>query len=220
MARPPGHGPAFQGRRELIIDQAAALFAKRGYAATGIADICRQVNLGKGALYFYIGSKENLLVEIQNCVLKPLLADAHRIKALHETAMVRLRLLSEHLVAMIFGRLAHIWVYEHDWRYLSKSNRTRVLHQRHQFEDLVCSLLEEAMDDGYIAATHSKLATLEFLNLHNHTYQWARPDLSWRPSDLSTGYFRTLMLGFGATAESVQQAESIARLITADNSCE
>lgn len=215
MARPPGHGPDFEHRRQAIVDQAAALFAKKGYAATGISDICKQVELGRGALYHYIGSKENLLIEIQNRVLAPLLLETQRINAIDVAAVVRLRALSQYLVTVIFERLDHIWVYEHDYRHLSKPNRTRVLRQRHDFEDKVRSMLAEAMDAGDLTTADPKLAMLQFLNLHNHTFQWARPGLPWSPSDLSAVYYRTLMLGFGAKAATVRRAESVAGRILA-----
>lgn len=220
MPRPSGHGPDFETRRQAIIDQAAALFATRGYAATGITEICGQVKLGKGALYHYIGSKENLLVEIQNRVLAPLLSETERINAIDVSAMVRLRVLSQYLLTVIFERLDHIWVYEHDYRHLSKPNRARVLRQRHEFENRVQSMLEEAMDSGDLSAADPKLAMLQFLNLHNHTFQWARPGLPWSPADLSTVYYRTLMLGFGATSATVRHADSAAIRILAGRPAE
>src|ERR1700733_13353454 len=94
MGRKPGHGPAWEGRRQDVIDLAAELFANKGYAGTGIAEIGRAVGLGTGALYYYIGSKENLLIEIQERVMQPLLALARRIAALDESPLLRLRLLS------------------------------------------------------------------------------------------------------------------------------
>lgn len=217
MPRPRGHGPGFEGRREEIIDHAARLFAKRGYAATGISAICREVKLGKGSLYYYIGSKEKLLVEIQNRVLAPLLAETERINKLEAAAMVRLRLVSQHLLTVIFERLDHIWVYEHDYRHLSKPNQRRVLDQRHEFENLVKSMLEQAMDAGEIEQADGTLAMLQFLNLHNHTFQWARPGQNWTPATLSAAYFRTLMLGFGAEPATVQHAESQAQTLLADD---
>ena len=45
MARPPGHGASFEPRRREIVDRAAALFARRGYAATSITEICDAVGL-------------------------------------------------------------------------------------------------------------------------------------------------------------------------------
>ena len=51
-------------RREVIIDTSARVFARRGYHATGIAELCTVNGLGKGAFYHYIGSKEELLAAI------------------------------------------------------------------------------------------------------------------------------------------------------------
>lgn len=211
MPRPPGHGPDYERRRQEIIDRSAALFAERGYAATGTIDICTAVGLGKGALYHYIGSKERLLVEIQNRVLEPLLTEANEIKKMDAPAMVRIRLISHHLMRVILHRLDHIWVYEHDYRHLTGSNRTSVLRQRHEFEDVVRSLLEQAVEDGVFTLADPKLATLQFLNLHNHTYQWARPGMPWTAADLSATYYCTLMLGFGATEKAVRTAEARAQ---------
>lgn len=216
MPRPRGHGPGFEQRRQEIIDEAASLFAERGYAATGISDICSAVRLGKGALYYYIGSKEHVLVAIQNRVLEPLLLSAGRIVALKVSAMVRLRLLSNELLSVILGHLSHIRVYEHDYRHLTGDNLTQVLQQRRQFENMVRSLLEEAMEAGEIAQADPKLATLQFLNLHNHTYQWARPTQPWSASDLSTIYYRTLMIGFGAKSSTVRRAEATATALLHD----
>ncbi|MGW6007928.1 TetR family transcriptional regulator [Streptomyces sp. NPDC055210] len=207
MARPPGHGPGFEVRRQKIIDTAAELFARQGYAATSVNDLGREVGLAKGALYYYIVSKENLLIEIQSRVMVPLLRRARQITELDETPLVRLRLLSESLLTIIFHRLDHIWVYEHDYRNLSGNELGRLLGQRAEFEGLVSGLLAEAADETAVRTSHTRLATLQFLNLHNHTYQWVRTDGPWGPALLSREYCDTLFRGFGATDSTLDAAE-------------
>ncbi|HEY3708837.1 MAG TPA: TetR/AcrR family transcriptional regulator [Amycolatopsis sp.] len=207
MPRPPGHGPGYEVKRQEIIDQAAALFAKQGYAATGIAEIGQVAGLAKGALYYYIGSKENLLVEIQDRVLRPLLTAARRIAALDEDPVLRLRLLSETLLGIILERLDHIWVYEHDYRQLRGANRARLLRQRREFERIVLDLLVAAMDCGAFRTLDPRLAMLQFLNLHNHTYQWARPHGPWDAAFLSREYCATLISGFCSPGYDVQDLE-------------
>lgn len=198
MARPPGHGRGFEPRRREIIDIAAALFARRGYSATSITEICEAVGLARGALYYYIGSKEQLLVEIQAAVLDPLLEASRRLVALPVSPVVRLRLLSEVLLSIIMQRLDHIWVYEHDYRQLSAKNRTTLIEQRHEFENIVVDLMTSAMDAGEFRQADVRLAMLQFLNLHNHTYQWVRPDARWTAAELSAQYCATLFRGFAA----------------------
>jgi len=211
MVRPQGHGPGYESRRQEIIDSSVVLFAKQGYAATGVADIATKVGLGKGALYHYIGSKESILIAIQDRVLSPLLTEADRIRILPESALTRLRLISEQLLQVIYERLEHIWIYEHDYRNLSKKNRKRVLDQRHRFEAVITELLQEAISSGDIEDADSRLLMLQFLNMHNYTYQWIHPATSPVPSELSSTYFKTLMKGFGASSTSINQAEKAAK---------
>ncbi|RMB85112.1 TetR/AcrR family transcriptional regulator [Streptomyces shenzhenensis] len=216
MPRPPGHGPDFQVRREKIIDTAAEMFARQGYAATSVNDLGRAVGLAKGALYYYIGSKENLLIEIQSRVMRPLLSRAREIAGLDEDPLLRLRLLSESLLTIIFRRLDHIWVYEHDYRSLSGDELQTLLGQRSDFEQLVSTLLMEAVERGTFQPFEPRLATLQFLNLHNHTYQWVRPDGPWDPAFLSRQYCATLFRGFGAAEGTLPDVEKRAAAFKRD----
>jgi len=56
-------------RREEIIDLSATVIARRGYHATSTTELCEANELGKGALYYYIGSKERLLAAIHDRVM-------------------------------------------------------------------------------------------------------------------------------------------------------
>jgi AcrR family transcriptional regulator len=207
MPRPPGHGPGFEIKRQEIIDRAAELFAKQGYAATGIAEIGQVAGLAKGALYYYIGSKENLLVEIQDRVLRPLLTSARRIASLDEDPVLRLRLLSQTLLENIMARLDHVWVYEHDYRNLRGTNRARLLRQRREFEKIVQDVLIAAMDDGSFRKMDPRLAMFQFLNMHNHTYQWVKPGGEWDAETLAREYCTTLIVGFRSPAYQIDDLE-------------
>ena len=202
MARSPGAGSRYESRREVIIDRAAALFAEKGYAATGVTELGEAVGLGRGALYYYIESKENLLVTIQDRVLSPLLAQSTTIVEMTARPIVRLALLSEALLTIIDSRVDHIRVYEHDYVHLTGDNRDRVLDQRRQFEALVQGLFDEAIADGTLRDMNPHLAALQFLNLHNHTYQWARTSSRrWSVHELSREYCRTLFHGMAQHAQ-------------------
>jgi AcrR family transcriptional regulator len=216
MPRPPGHGPDFEVRRQKIIDMAAELFARRGYAATSVNDLGRAVGLAKGALYYYIGSKENLLIEIQSRVMSPLLSRARQIAELDADPLLRLRLLSESLLTIIFRRLDHIWVYEHDYRSLSGEELKTLLSQRSEFESLITGLLTQAAEQGSFRMPEPRLATLQFLNLHNHTYQWVKPDGRWDPAYLAREYCVTLFRGFGAADGDLKETEQRAAAFKRD----
>ena len=57
----------------------APVFARHGYHATGIMELCAANDLGKGALYHYIGSKEELLAAIHDRVMDEVMLGADRV---------------------------------------------------------------------------------------------------------------------------------------------
>src|SRR5881227_1298440 len=73
--------PNWQARRQAIVDTSARVFARQGYHATGITELCTANELGKGALYHYIGSKEELLAAIHDRVMYEVMASAERVSA-------------------------------------------------------------------------------------------------------------------------------------------
>ncbi len=52
-----------QQKREIILQAALRVFAQKGFAATKMNDIAQQAGIGKGTLYEYFTSKEDLFFE-------------------------------------------------------------------------------------------------------------------------------------------------------------
>jgi AcrR family transcriptional regulator len=50
--------------RSSILAAAALAFAEQGYDATGVAEICRQADVSKGAFYHHFSSKQDLFLEL------------------------------------------------------------------------------------------------------------------------------------------------------------
>jgi AcrR family transcriptional regulator len=51
-------------RKQQLIDEAAVLFASRGYAETRVVDICAAAGAAKGLFYWYFDNKEALFAEL------------------------------------------------------------------------------------------------------------------------------------------------------------
>src|SRR4051794_28206952 len=67
-------------RRRAILKAARTVFARQGYANTVVDDIARQAEIGKGTLYLYFPSKEQIY-------LAALIEDAQRLDDETRTAM-------------------------------------------------------------------------------------------------------------------------------------
>ena len=51
-------------KRPRLVDAACAVFAEKGYASTRVADIAERAGVGKGTVYEYFSSKEELLFAV------------------------------------------------------------------------------------------------------------------------------------------------------------
>lgn len=73
--RPPG--PSTQGAdtKERIRQAAIDLFAEKGFHGTAVADIGDRVDIQRGALYYHIGSKNELLWEVLGGFVRGMLGD-------------------------------------------------------------------------------------------------------------------------------------------------
>lgn len=60
---PPNH-QSQKDKKERIIEAAALVFAQKGYAGSSVADIADQAEIGKGTIYAYFSSKEDLFFAV------------------------------------------------------------------------------------------------------------------------------------------------------------
>jgi AcrR family transcriptional regulator len=88
----------WEARYQAIIDTSATVFARGGYHATGITELCVANDLGKGALYHYIGSKEDLLAAIHDRVMDEVMLGADRVAEAGGSPSRQLALLGEELL--------------------------------------------------------------------------------------------------------------------------
>lgn len=209
--------------RERVVDIAVELFSRNGYANTGVADVGDAAGLARGALYYYIGSKDALLAEIHDRVLDPLLAEAEAIAALEGDFRLRIRLLSESLLWQIVNRKEHVWVFLHEYRQLQGEFRERFREKRRRFENHIRDVLAEGRRSGALRVQDVDLATLAFLNLHNYTYQWVGGREGLGVEELSTFYCEIFLNGIltpdagaGPTVEELHRGRAMLQEMRAD----
>lgn len=184
----------FVRRRDEIIREATRLFAQRGYHATSIADICDAANIGRGVLYHYIPSKEDLLVAIHERFIEPLLERAWQIASAGEPPDVTLRNLSRELMRTIAEYLDEVTVFLHEWKALIESGPRweEVRRKRREFERIIQETIENGQLHGVFKDTDPRLTSLAFLGAHNYAYQWLNPRGRLSPdqiADLFSGIF-------------------------------
>jgi TetR/AcrR family transcriptional regulator, cholesterol catabolism regulator len=163
---------AWHQRRDEIVDKAASLFAANGYHATGVAELGEAVGLGRGALYYYIESKENLLALIHDRVIVDVLDAGEKASVLEASASDRLRFLGHQLINIIASFPDHVWVFLHEFRHLRGQAAEDFRKNRRVFERTIERILVDGVDSGEFEVANTRLAALGWLGLHNYVYIW------------------------------------------------
>jgi AcrR family transcriptional regulator len=180
--------PNWETRRRAIIDTSARVFARGGYHGTGIAELCEANELGKGALYHYIGSKEELLAAIHDRVMDEVIASSDRVTTSGGTPTQRLTQLGDELLDIIARYPDHVWVFLHEFPALT-GERAKIFHDRRRtYEMTVEAILAEGVASGEFRDVDPRLTSLAWLGMHNYTYLWLKPDGSLSAHEVATRF--------------------------------
>jgi AcrR family transcriptional regulator len=180
--------PNWEARRQAIVDTSARVFARGGYHGTGIAELCEANDLGKGALYHYIGSKEELLAAIHDRVMDEVIASSERVSTAGGTPTERLTQLGDELLDIIARYPDHVWVFLHEFPALT-GERAQVFHARRRtYETTVESILSDGIASGEFRDVDPRLTSLAWLGMHNYTYLWLKPDGSLSAHEVASRF--------------------------------
>jgi len=172
---PRGRSASYEDQREMILAQAAQLFAKRGYSATSMNQVAEACGLSKATLYHYYKDKYALLLSIADDHVSRLAALIDDEQALQLQGEARLR----HLIRRIVEEYADAQdahrVLTEDVKFLTDEDRQRVLDK----ERLVVAGFARALADtgqGEASAQMAKPLTMLLFGMINWMFTWMKPD--------------------------------------------
>ncbi|HUO47348.1 MAG TPA: TetR/AcrR family transcriptional regulator [Acidimicrobiales bacterium] len=188
--------PKWLARRQAIIDTSAALFARSGYHATGINELCDANDLGKGALYHYIGSKEELLAAIYDQVMDEVTQGAERVAEAGGSPSAQLAMLGDELLDVIHRFPDHVWVFLHEFPALTGERASRFQEWLRGYERRIEDVVRAGVEAGEFRADLDPwLTTRAWFGMHNYTYLWLRPGGRLSARDVAKPFADIFMQG-------------------------
>ncbi len=147
--------------RSRILSSAQQAFARSGYDAASVNDICRSAGVSKGAFYHHFPAKQAVfLCLLENWLsdLEPRLAELSTGAQDVPAALVQMSAVFEHIFASGSGRLPmflEFWV---------QSSRDPAVWEAtiapyHRFQALFAAILQTGIDQGHLRRTGSQTAS-------------------------------------------------------------
>jgi AcrR family transcriptional regulator len=174
----PVRGRGAKKRDEEVLDAAARVFARRGYADASVQDVADELGILKGSLYHYIKMKEDLLFWLLEAVHRDVEEILEEVEAAQGLAPLdRLALYVRKQVLYNLDNLERISIYYHDVEALSEERLQTIVGRRRTHERFITGLIKEAQAAGQAdpSADPRILSNCLFATII-WTYRWYKPN--------------------------------------------
>ncbi|HUC00801.1 MAG TPA: TetR/AcrR family transcriptional regulator [Solirubrobacterales bacterium] len=174
-----------EARRREVMAAAVAVFSEQGYRATSMSDIATKLGMGKASLYHYVGSKEEILVELYEEVLRENVIAARQIASAESTALDALAGLIADRVAYTCRNQELLRVFFEEEAELPARQQSRLVAVRHEYEQTLLDMVARGEAAGeFTLTTTPQIFVNTVLGAANWTYKWYQPQGPLTPEEL------------------------------------
>jgi AcrR family transcriptional regulator len=163
----------YEERRTAIVEQAARLFAERGFLGASIADLAEACNSSKSLIYHYYASKEDILYDVMHSHVRALLDAAEDIAGGTALPAEKLRDLTAAFLRLYAGAAARHRVLLNELQRLPEKQRTTIVAIQRRLIEIVEGVLEELRPD--LTAPLKRPAAMLYFGMINWTHTWLDP---------------------------------------------
>jgi AcrR family transcriptional regulator len=182
-------------RKEQIYSTARSMFSERGYHATTVRDIARELNLQGGSLYAHIDSKEDVLWELVSRAAEQFLGAVEPIVESDAPPAEKLREMVRAHVNVVADNLENATVFLHEWKFLGDERREAIGSRRDRYEHLYRHVIEEGIASGDFAPADPKMAATLVLSAVNWMPQWYKPSGPLTPTEIADKFSALVLEG-------------------------
>lgn len=133
-------------KKDIIVKNAAALFRKKGFAATSVRELAESLGIEAPSLYNHIGSKVELLQEICFAVAEDYTANMNRIIDSTENTAQKIEAIIRFHVRKLSTDFDRVFVADHEWKQLPKKKLEEFLMFRRTYEKHMIDIISEGIE--------------------------------------------------------------------------
>lgn len=184
-----------KSRWDEIVAVSARLFREKGYRATAMEDIARELNVTKPALYYYIETKHDLLYAICESAINRLMKGMREIMQAEAGVEEKLRRLIHWHVNMFSEEGDVITVYLAEEGELPEDKRTFIRSMSREFEKLYRELLEQGIAQGIFREMDVHMVVRAVSGMCNWLAAWYRKDGPSSADEIADIYYDFILRG-------------------------
>jgi AcrR family transcriptional regulator len=180
-------------KRQEIFAAALRLFQEKGYHGASMQDLADAMGMQKASLYYYIRSKEELLVQVCERGTGAFTQELNEIVASDASATVKLNRAIECYLVALCEQLDLFTVFLREQKFLGDAQKRKLRGEGKQHADLLAAILEQGIAAGEFQPVNVTVTTLAILGMCNWLYEWYSPNGALKPREIA-GMFSSLIL--------------------------
>ena len=163
-------------RLEAVLQSAANIFFAKGFHATSIEDVARDVGMLKGSLYYYINSKDDLLFRLLLAGIEDSDAFiAQQIDPQGEPAAQLERAIRAQIDYIIQNRVP-FGLFLHEFDSLSGKRQHKLIAVMSRYNNRFVDLVRKGQEQGKLIDGEPWVIVNGILGMCNWLYRWYDPD--------------------------------------------
>jgi AcrR family transcriptional regulator len=183
-------------RRHEIFNAAVKLFVEKGFNETSMREIADATGVGKSTLYDYFPSKDDMLIAFVVDEVGHMSAAAEVILAQDLSAGEKFRrILRKHMEYVLANKSVYMRLMFETQR-LSFENQQRIQRHRHTYQDMLCGLVGQGIQDGEFRPVNPLIAVRGMFSLLTSFIYTSRPTGS--PEEMIGDAFEIFFKGLEA----------------------
>ncbi len=159
-------------KRAEIISCAARLFRKRGFSATSVRDIAREMGMEASSLYNHIKSKQELLSSLLLDIAHTFSEGMESIETASIPAYQKLERLVALHVRISVEKTDAVSLVPSEWIHLDTDSIKQFLALRDEYDKTFKAILSACIKEGSIKSVNVDLAAFSILSSLRWLYSW------------------------------------------------
>lgn len=159
-------------KREQILQTSTRLFRHKGYAATSMQDIAKDMGIKAASLYNHISSKQEILNELLNVGAELFLNGMNEVRSSSLAPMEKIEKLISLHVQLSIRHTDLMALMAVEWRHLDDASRSKHNGMRENYEADFRLILKEAREAGAIQSIDLDIALFSILTTLQRFYAW------------------------------------------------
>lgn len=192
--RTRGRGESDARKREIQLI-AADLFQQRGYDGVSVRDIAHAAGITVPTLYWYIGSKQQLLVDLLDSIYTDTLARYQAAANTDAPADMKIRAFFRAGFDLVAERRQELSVLTHERQALDPERRGPLRASRQAIDAVLRDILDQGVREGLWDERSMSSARMVIWSLLNYAAYWFQPDGPKPAAELADDFAEIVLRG-------------------------